>query len=671
MVIYMLESAGPAVMAGAAATLSTVFPDAKFVPGAEPGKLAVWARPADHAEIGKAIEEMDKKRAAGKGALRGGLQHRDDQSVRRFRSCRHLDPDVPRRADRGRKRAGQGACLGAARGSEGDPGRGGTNGEKGPVGTARTSVVYNLESASPSAVRAAVSLLTDVYPTAKFAVGSEPGKLVAHARPAEHKEIKKTIDEMLKKEPPETARRMESYQLETVSSAAALPLLREAFPDVEFAVGTDPSKLVAWARPKEHEAIRTAVVQLGKKGPPESEPKAAVYDVEEIGAAAAIEVLTTAFPDAKLSPGSDPQKLVVLARPSDQQIIKGMLEGTKERQSRLQIHRITSADPSSIFTVLQQLFRLHPDVQLSLDEKRDAIVAVASPSQQEIIRNLIAQVEKGVAADSVAKLRTYPLEEADSAAVLKVLGTLLEKQGPKVQLSVEPRSNQLVAVAREEQHALIESTLKQLQGEKRKVEILQLESVEPSTAEMAINRLFTGGSYDGSESMPTVDVDEATQQLFLRGTEKQLAEIRDLLGKMGETHLQPSADDGRRTRVIRFDGDVSGALEEIQRVWPQLRQNPIHVMKPATEVPVHGWPIERNGPRKEGTRATTKRPPGEPGPVGPAGRPDPRGKLPPRQQIARPKSKPPSRIRSRGRARGKGAKGRRARRSWWYPATTR
>ena len=216
--------------------------------------------------------------------------------------------------------------------------------------------------------------------------------------------------------------------------------------------------------------------------------------------------------------------------------------------------------------------------------------------------------------------------------MLKVLGTLLEKQGPKVQLSVEPRSNQLVAVAREEQHALIESTLKQMQGEKRKVEILQLESVEPYTAETAINRLFTSGNYYDSESMPTVDVDQATQQLFLRGTEKQLAEIRDLLAKMGETHLQPSADDGRRTRVIRFEGDVNGALEEIQRLWPQLRQNPIHVIKPATEIPVHGRPIEQTGPRKEGTRPieqngprkegsgpAIKRPPGA-GPVGPAGR---------------------------------------------------
>ena len=111
MVIYTLESAGPAGVAGAMAALSTVFPDAKFVPSAEPGKLAVWARLADHTEIRKAIEEMDKKEPPEKAHFRGGLQHRNDQSLRRFRSCQHLDPDVPQRADRGRKRAGQGACL--------------------------------------------------------------------------------------------------------------------------------------------------------------------------------------------------------------------------------------------------------------------------------------------------------------------------------------------------------------------------------------------------------------------------------------------------------------------------------------------------------------------------------------------------------------------------------
>ena len=67
--------------------------------------------------------------------------------------------------------------------------------------TARKAVVYNIESASPSAVSSAVSVLTTIYPNARFVAGTDPGKLVAHARPAEHAEIKKTIDQLAREGP--------------------------------------------------------------------------------------------------------------------------------------------------------------------------------------------------------------------------------------------------------------------------------------------------------------------------------------------------------------------------------------------------------------------------------------------------------------------------------------
>ncbi len=683
-VIYNTGSASPGGASAALTLLSTIYPTARVAPGTEAGTLMVYARPAEHREIKKTIDQLaqkdppDKARTLAVHTVDGTSPYGVTGVIA---TLTQEFPDAHIGAG-----SEPGQVLVWARPADHKPIQEAIERlKKEPVETVRSTVIYSVESTTPNGVASAVSLLTTIYPTAKFAPGTEPGKLAAYARPAEHKEIKKTldqlvrrdppeiarriavytlesagktgvtgaitaltpmfpdakfsagtepgklvawvrpvdqkeikaaVDEMLKKESPETAHRMETYQLESISTAAALPILREAFPDAELAAGADPGKLVAWARPKDHEALKLAVLQMGKKGPPETAPKAAVYDVEGIGAAAAMEVLTSAFPDAKLSQGTDPHKLVVVARAEDQERIKTMIEGVKGRESRLAVHRITSADPANVLAVLQGLFRTRPNVQLSLDEKNDTIVAVASPSEQETIRALVAQVEKGAAADSAARLQTYPMEDYDAEAVMTVLGKLLEKRGPKAQLSHDPRTNQLVAVARTDQHAVIEATLKQMRGEKRKLEILQLENLEPFTAEMAVNRMFSEGTYSSMASAPMVDIDETTQQLFVRGTEKQLTEIRQLLIRMGETHLvQPTAADTRRTRVIRFDGDTGGAIEEIQRVWPQLRTNPIHVMKRSTEIPVQGRPLERE---KESLHNDWRKP--EPAKKAPSGR---------------------------------------------------
>ena len=272
MVIYTLESAGPAGVAGALATLSTVFPDAKFVPSAEPGKLAVWARPADHAEIRKAIEEMDKKEPPEKAhsVAAYSIETTSPYGVSgvvatltlMFPDARIAAGSEPDKVIAWARPADQKAIQAAVE----------QMAKKDPAATARTAVVYNIESTSPYAVSSAVSALTTIYPNARFAVGTEPGKLVAHARPAEHEEIKKTIDQLALKDPPETARRMVIYTLESAGPAGiagATATLSTVFPDAKFVPSAEPGKLAVWARPADHTEIKKAIDEMDKKEPAE------------------------------------------------------------------------------------------------------------------------------------------------------------------------------------------------------------------------------------------------------------------------------------------------------------------------------------------------------------------------------------------------------------------
>ena len=592
MAVYSLESTGPAGVSGAISILTAMFPDAKFSAGAAPDQVVAWARPADQEKIKAAVDEL---------------------------------------------------------------------GKKAPPDKARKIVVYPFKSARARSAYYTISMLREMFPDATFSMGAEPDKLVVWARPQDHEAIRSTVEQLSQEDPPERAFRLVAYTMEstgTGGTSGAVAMLTSMFPEAHFTAGTEPGKILAWARPDDQAKIKAAIAELGKKEPPEKAAQAAVYQLKAMTARVAIPFLTTAFPEARFSTGSEPHALIAWARPEDHKEIKATIDkldaesklgerttqvyrfqwaeaqaamtvltslvpgaeialdgathslvvtatpddhakikaaveemdrrDEKSQAPRLQVHRVTFADPANLLTVLQGLFRARRDVQLTLDEQNDAIVAMASPAQHETIKTLIEQLEQEAKADSAARLQLYPLKEADGDSVLRVLNDLMTKQGVKAKLSLDRRNNQIVAIARPEQQAAIQKVLDQMEGEERTMEIFTLEVVDPWTAEMAIGRLF-GDGYGYLDHGPSVDVDPTSQQLFVRATKEQMAKIRELLVKLGESGIGTlSEGDGRRSRTVSFDGDLSAAIEEIQKIWPQMRQNPIHVMKPANEIPIQG-----------------------------------------------------------------------------------
>jgi len=659
-VVYRIERVGGTGVSGAIGILTAMFPEATFSAGAEPDQVAALARPADHERIKAAVAELSKKEPpekARKIVVYPFKSSSNRASYYTLNMLRAMFPDAEFSVG-----SDPGKVVVWARPADHEAIKSTVEqlSQDDPPERAYKLVTYTLESSGPAATRAAIRLLGEMFPEAQFTAGTEPGRLVAWARPDDQVKIKSAVEELSKQEPPEKAPLAAVYQLNSMSATAALPFLTTAFPAAQFTAGSPPPTLIAWARPadqkqikaavekidvegamqlqrsvsiyslkagdsrtllrllepmtrrnveivsdasrhrlvvwadpEQQEAVRKTVEQFQKENAKIGEPSTQVYRFQWADPQAAETVLSALVPAAQIALDTATHSLVATAEPEDHAKIKAAIDEMDRRDAggqapRLQVHRVTTADPAHLLVVLRGLFRGRQDVQLSLDEQNDAIVAVASPAQHETIRNLIDQLEKEARTDAAVRLVLYPLKDADPDAVLQTLNLLFEKQGAKVRLSIEPRDNQLVAIARPEQHAAIEKALEQLRGEDRVFEILTLEVVDPWTAQVAIDRLFSDGLFPSAHA-PSVDVDLATQQLFVRATKEQMTKIRDLLVKLGETWLaSESGAGGRRSRTVPFDGDLTSALEEIQRVWPQLRKNPIQVVKPADAIPVQG-----------------------------------------------------------------------------------
>jgi len=437
MVVYTLESAGPSGVTSAMSVLSTMFPEVKFSAGTEPHKLVAWARPAEHEKVKAAIAELGKKE---------------------------------------------------------------------PAKNAPRMVVYTLESTAPGAVTSAISVLTLLYPEAKFNAGTDAHKLVAWARPAEHKKIEATIAELTKKEPPDKARKVIVYKIKAANASASyytLSLLKTMFPDAQFTLGTENDQLVVWARPAEHIDIKSTIDQISSEESPEKAHQMVVYTIETTGpygATGAMTILTTMFPEAKFAAGTEPSKIVAWARPDDQKkIAAAVAELAKkeppEKARKIVVYKLRSANASAPYYTMILLRSMFPDAQFTAGRENDRLVVWARPDEHANIKSTIEQISADEAPDKAPQMVVYTLEITGPYGAAGAM-TILTTMFPEAKFAAGTEPNKIVAWARPDDQkkiaaAVIELSKKESPETARKVVVYPFKSADANSSYYSLAALRT------------------------------------------------------------------------------------------------------------------------------------------------------------------------------------
>ena len=229
-------------------------------------------------------------------------------------------------------------------------------------------------------------------------------------------------------------------------------------------------------------------------------------------------------------------------------------------------------------------------LRLAVDDLGFRVFATGTPDRIDRVQEILKLIDVGGdAADAgpgiqdQAQLKIYSITQADPAAVLQVLQTILAGEAD-VRLAIDPKTGNLVAFAKLSHHATIKATLEQMQADGTKVEVIKLRQLDPQAAMLAINKLFGGADAASAANAPKIDADPINMQLMIRGTAGQVAQIRDLLEKMGEIvneeeQLGPTA---RTTvRMLPLTGRAARTvLEQVEAIWSTTRGNSIRVVTP-------------------------------------------------------------------------------------------
>lgn len=272
--------------------------------------------------------------------------------------------------------------------------------------------------------------------------------------------------------------------------------------------------------------------------------------------------------------------------------------------------RINPSSIDQVLSIVRQMFEIPADqmattdgsLRLAVDPTGSRLLVSGTPEMLDRFSELLQVLdprasETGDLLESTPQLEVYPITSADPQMVLQVMQTLLGGM-PDVRLAIDSKTGALVAWARPAQHATIRATLQQLQGEVGQMEVIPLRVVDPQLAVLAISKLFgtpTDGSSGSTSNAPTVDADLSTRMLLVRGTRAQIDQIKQLLTKMGEPPMDGTAGPVNLMRTIPMDaGTAQAVLNQMQSLWPQIRENRLQIIRGVT-------PSESNGSSGEAT----------------------------------------------------------------------
>jgi len=433
-------------------------------------------------------------------------------------------------------------------------------------------------------------LVQQMVPAIGYTAVAGDDAIMVSASAEQHRTIRGVMDQLADSEDNDGRRRTVNavYQTGDYAASTVLGLVQGVLPATRFASVIEEHSLVVLATPDEQEVVREVIGELLKSRPATIDRELKVYPLGD-ATAETVEtaILGVSNADTKVTIDTTSNSLIVSADQSTHRALSPIIDSLLEQLpgKRLPVIRTYTLDVRDVltaFTAIEQLMSGETDVTLALDEQRKTILATASEEKHEQLAELIGSLQQQSHADDEfgvrRRLAVYPVQNLDSQSVSTIVEALFADVTPIPRVEVTSGGNELLAVATDDQHRVIQEAIDSLHKPEREVEVFRLVANDAFDVELAIDGLFE----DLAPSLaPAIESNASTQQLVARGTAEQMEEIRQLLSKMGEslTDFDPRTN----VRVVPLNGNPARVMRQLEQLWPKLRDNQLRIVYPSDE----------------------------------------------------------------------------------------
>ncbi len=272
------------------------------------------------------------------------------------------------------------------------------------------------------------------------------------------------------------------------------------------------------------------------------------------------------------------------------------------RGSAVQVFTLKHINAEEVLTVARPLLGLdegvnrNDQISLATNTFGTTIFAMGDASKVQILRDLVKTMDTPPPEDEnlvdkyeTPRIRRHKVIGADLELAYQVVANLLAGL-PDVKLAKDETAKQLIVQARESEHKLVDETLRELAGEASDFEVLQLKKMDTQLAIAAIKKFFgLTDSADASSGAPVIDGDVFARQVWVKGTESQVEQIRQFVEQL-ENNMTNTNPLGDNVRLIPLTGkSAQDVLQQAESLWRELNSG-------RTRIRIIKAPENRTGP---------------------------------------------------------------------------
>lgn len=228
-------------------------------------------------------------------------------------------------------------------------------------------------------------------------------------------------------------------------------------------------------------------------------------------------------------------------------------------------------------------------ITIASDERTNKLLVSTTSKTHQLIEEALKTIDvEGEASNFSAAankpfLRVYSVTSADAREVVKTIDALM----PGIVVNEDGRNGKIHIMASPDKHSEVDNLIRQMDGmgtSSQQMSVIPLSKMDPMLAAATVRAMFLK---DG-ELAPTVEADIYGRQLMIRGDANQLAQIKLLLGQLGEDGTgQRDSSSESRIRTFPLSGrDPEEILPLIQRMWNQRSGSSIRIVNPEDRGPV-------------------------------------------------------------------------------------
>lgn len=437
------------------------------------------------------------------------------------------------------------------------------------------TVVYKLKYAPAASATGINTIISTLYKDVTSYGDPVNGTLVVTATPIQHENISAIV-----KGYDQGANDLET-QVFTLTKADPLSLrtsLSGGDPRITITADTATNSLIVTAPSGQMERIKKALIELEKSH--DQRKTIQSYSLLAAEPTALARALGISYPKATITADATNSAIFVAATPEEHEAISKLVDDLNDLPSERGGFKIASlqyTNPESLAKTITAALGPRSRLVVTAHRESRSLFAVGTPVELRTFEQLVEQLDTPEKMDDDRQFESFPLKGVDGTSIVSSLTKLLAGNEEPPDIKYDSLNRQILAAGTKEQIAKIKEALSKFDAPKRDFEIFTLKTIDPFTFRTAAEALF---EQEPPSNQPSINIDNSLQQALVHGTKEQLERIEQLIVRMNQGSSTTKIVNRQGVRIVPVNRDPQALLENVQKLWPKIRTNPIQVIDP-------------------------------------------------------------------------------------------